>query len=238
MGIFDVFLSQESRIQKNQRTLTNRDVQAEDREKAARWLADQDSPKAIVALLTRFDMNLENQLKDKSEKDFVYGLIVSRGEAVLRPLERHIEKCRQIALPLRMYVELKGEEAAILKAYEILEIERKKDDFKPQKKVDLLVWLAERKHPGAIAAVSPFLKDFDEGVRYSASEVILAQQDDAGKAPLEAVLTNPEEDSNRLKVRLAGVFASRRWALDDPTAVSARLPGGFSVVDGRVVAGR
>src|SRR5262249_10537617 len=122
MGIFDFFLSEEARIQKNQRTLTNRDVQAEDRDKAARWLADQGSPKAIVALLTRFDMNLENQLKDKAEKDFVYGLVAGMGEQALRALERHIEKCRQIALPMRMFVELKGEEAGILKAYEILEV--------------------------------------------------------------------------------------------------------------------
>jgi hypothetical protein len=238
LGIFDVFLSEESRIQKSQRTLTNRDVQPEDRDKAARWLADRSSPKAIVAMLTRFDMNLENQLKDKGEKDLVYGLISAHGEAVMRPLERHLEKCKQIALPLRMYLELKGEEAAVLKVYELLEFERKKDDFKAQKKMDMLVWLADRKHPGAIAAVTPFLGDFDEGVRYSASEVILAQQDDAGRVPLEKVLSNKEEDSNRLKVRLAGVFASRRWVLDDPAAVSALLPGGFQVVDGRVVAGR
>jgi hypothetical protein len=238
LGIFDMFLSEESRIQKNQRTLTNRDVQPEDRDKAARWLADCSSPKALVALLTRFDTNLENQLKDKSEKDLVYGLIAAHGDQVMRPLERHLEKCRQIALPLRMYLEMKGEEAAILKVYELLEIERKKDDFKAQKKMDMLVWLAEHKHSGAIVAVTPFLQDFDEGVRYSASEVILAQQDDAGRAPLEKVLTNKEEDSNRLKVRLAGVFASRRWSLDDPAAVSALLPGGFQVVDGRIVAGR
>jgi hypothetical protein len=238
LGIFDMFLSEESRIQKSQRTITNRDVQPEDRDKAARWLADRATPKAIVALLTRFDMNLENQLKDKGEKDLVYGLVMAHGDKILRPLERHLEKCRHIALPLRMYMELKGEDAAVLKVYELLEVERKKDDFKAQKKMDMLVWLAEHKHAGAIAAATPFLQDFDEGVRYSASEVILAQQDDAGRIPLEKVLSNKEEDSNRLKVRLAGVFASRRWPLEDPAAVSALLPGGFQVTDGRIVAGR
>ena len=59
------------------------------------------------------------------------------------------------------------------------------------------------------------LKDFDEGVRYSASEVIIAQQDDAGRPYLQKVLANPAEDSNRLKVRLAGVFSQRRWPIDD-----------------------
>jgi hypothetical protein len=234
VGIFDMFLSEERRIQKNQRTLTNRDVQAEDRDAAARWLADNGSGKALVALLTRFDMSLENQLKDKSEKDFVYGLLTAIGEPAIRPLERHLERCRQVALPLRMYIELKGEEAAILKVFGVLELERGKDDFKPQKKVDLLVWLAERRHSDAIAAATPLLADFDEGVRCAAAEVIVAQQDDAGREPLEGVLANPSEDSTRLRHRLADVFASRRWPADGER-LSGRLPPGYEVRDGRVV---
>src|SRR5688500_14555006 len=103
MGMFDFFdflLSEEKRIAKQQRTITNRDVQPEDREKAARWLADNGSPKALVALLTRFDMQLENGLKDKNEKEFVYSLLLGFGDAAVKPLERHLEKCRQIAVPL------------------------------------------------------------------------------------------------------------------------------------------
>ncbi|MEZ4241546.1 MAG: hypothetical protein R3F59_36440 [Myxococcota bacterium] len=234
MGIFDLFLSKEQRIARHQRTLTNRDAQADDREASARWLADEGSPKAIVALLTRFDMNLENQLKDKAEKDFVYGMLAGMGEPLFRPLDRHLERCRQVALPLRLYVDTKGEEAAIRKVYEVIEKERG-EEFKPQKKVDLLVWLSERKHPGAIEAARPLLADFDEQVRYSAAEVIVTQQDEAGRPDLERVMLNPEEESNRLRVRIAGVFAERGWSLDLPEGeATGRLPGGFTVRGGRV----
>jgi hypothetical protein len=233
VGVFDIFLSDERRMQKNQRTLTNRDVQAEDREAASRWLLDNGSPKALVALLTRFDMNLENQLRDKNEKDSLYAALAAIGEPVVRPLERHLEKCRQVAVPVRLYQDLKGEEAAILKVYQLLEIERSKDDFKPQKKLDLLVWLAERRHPGAIQAVSPLLADFDEGVRYAAAEVIIFQNDDAGRTVLASVIGNPQEDSNRLRVRLADVFSQRRWALD-PT-FAPQLPSGYALREGLVV---
>jgi hypothetical protein len=235
MGIFDFFMNEEQRIQRAQRKLTNRDVQAEERDAAARWLVDQGSPKAILALLTRFDMSLENQLKDKAEKDTVYALVSKMGEAVHRPLDRHLEKCRQVAIPLRLMVELRGEEATIAKVFDILHLERQKDDFKAQKKVDLLVWLAERRHAGAIEAVTPLLEDFDEGVRYAAAEVIIAQQEESGRTPLEKVLTNPQEDSNRLRMRLADVFSTRRWPLDP--AGAAHLPSGFSLREGRVVAG-
>lgn len=233
MGLFDFWMSEDQKIAKQQRVLTDRNQQAEDRDKAARWLVDNGTPKAIVALLTRFDMSLENGLKDKTEKETMLAFLRSMGEGVVRPLERHLEKCRQIALPLQLYVELKGEDAAIRKLFEILEIERKKDDFKPEKKVDALVWLAERRHPEAIRSTVPSLEDFDEGVRYAAAEVILAQQDDAGREPLLRLLTNPSEDSNRLKSRLAEVFSQRRWTVPDDLA----LPSGYAVREGRVVAG-
>ena len=234
MGVFDFFMSADKRIARQQRTLTNRDVQADDREKSARWLADNGTPKALVALLTRFDLQLENGLKDQAEKELVYKLALAFGPAIERPLERHLERCRQISLPLRMYVELRGEAAAIVKVFEVLEHERKKDDFKPQKKLDLLVWLAERRHPGAVEAAASSLEDFDEGVRYAAAEVIIGQQTEAGRPHLERILRNAAEESNRLRVRIADVFAQRRWSVEDAGAV--HLPGGFAVREGRVVA--
>jgi hypothetical protein len=233
MGLFDFWMSEDQRIARQQRLLTDRNQQAEDREKAARWLAEQKSPKAIVALLTRFDMALENGLKDQGEKEFTLDLLKGLGEPVVRPLDRHLEKCRQVALPLRLYVELRGEQAAVEKLFEVLEHERQKDDFRTEKKLDVLVWLAERRHAKAIEIAAPFLEDFDEGVRYAAAEVIANQQDESGREPLDRALCNPSEDSNRLRVRLAEIFAQRRWGVSDP----ARLPAGYSLRDGRVVSG-
>lgn len=236
MGMFDFFLSDEKRIAKQQRQLTNRDKQPEDREASARWLADNGSPKAIVALLTRFDMNLENQLNDRDEKEFVYGIISTLGDAVQRPLERHITRCKQIAMPIRLYTELKGEQGAVEQVFNALKYELEKGDaFKPEKKAHLLVWLAQRKHPGAIEACTPFLTDFDESVRCGAAEVLAVQGDDAARVPLEVALANDQEESNRLKVRLAELFRARGWALEHPDEVGTNLPSGFAVRDRRIV---
>ena len=236
MGLFDMFLSEDRRIAKEQRTLTNRDKQPEDREAAARWLAGNATPKAFVALLTRFDMNLENQLKDRAEKDLVYGLLSQGGEGVHRPLDRHLARCKQLATPLRLFVDLKGGDAAVEKAFELLDIEREKDDFKPEKKNDLLVWLIDKRHPRAIEVAAPFLHDFDENVRYAAAEVMLAQQSDDARPHLEKALAYPDEESNRLRVRLAEAFAQRRWSLEDEAGVGAALPETHAVKNGRVVA--
>jgi hypothetical protein len=237
MGIFDMFLSEEKRISKQQRTLTNRDSQPEDRENAARWLVDNGSPKAVVALLSRFDMKLENQLKDAGERDFLYSLVVGLGEALERPLDRHLKRCKNLAFPLKLLVETKGEQAAVEKVLELLQKEYEKDDFKPRRKTDLLVWLAPHAHDGAVECAKLFLDDFDENVRYAAIEVIAAQNPAELGALLEPVLTRPEEDANRVKVRIAELFQQRGLTVVDAEAVAAALPGTFKLTDdGRIKA--
>lgn len=233
-------LSEDRRIQKEQRRVTNRDLQPEDREAAYKWLAENGSGKALVALLSRFDMKLEHQMKDGDEKEYVFGLLLAHGaEKVERPVRAHLRRCKTIAMPLRLLAELKGDREAVEMAFELLDAERARDDFKPEKKIDLLVWLVDHKHERAVEVVSPFLQDFDEGVRFAAAEVLIAQQQDDRVRPLlEAVIANPKEESNRLRIRLYELFQRKGWKLERPEAVSAAATAGWQVIDGRLAAGR
>jgi hypothetical protein len=233
VGLFDFFMSEEKQIARHARRLTNRDSQPEDREASARWLAENGKPESILALLSRFDMNLEHQMKDQTEKELVYDLLLGKKDAASGPARSWLRQCKQFAMPLKLLGELEGREAAVKMAFELLEIERKKDDFKPEKKKGILVWLADVRHPGVIEAASAFLDDFDEGVRYSAVEAIAAQGSDAGREPLTRALTTPRDESNRLRVRLAEIFVQRGWRVDESAA--ERLPEGFRIRDGRVV---
>ena len=236
MGLFDFFQSEEQKIIKRQRKITNRDAQPEDREAAARWLADQGSPGALLALLARFDVSLDHQLKDKGEKDLVYALASSKGNEMLVPLETWLKKCRSVALPLRLLEDLAGKNAAIDMACTLLDLERARDDFKPVKKKALLIWLASEKGERCLEAAAPFLDDFDEGVRYAAAEVIIAQKSDGGRVPLLTVLQNSEEESNRLKIRICEVFEQRKWAVGDAAeTVAGNLPENFRIEAGLVM---
>lgn len=236
MGLFDFFQSEEQKITKRQRKITNRDAQPEDREAAARWLADQGSPAALLALLARFDVSLDHQLKDKGEKDLVYALASSKGNEMLAPLETWLKKCRSVALPLRLLEDLAGKNAAIDMACTLLDLERARDDFKPVKKKALLIWLASEKGDQCLEAAVPFLDDFDEGVRYAAAEVIIAQKSEGGRVPLLTVLQNPEEESNRLKIRVCEVFAQRKWSVGDAAeTVASNLPENFRIEAGLVM---
>jgi hypothetical protein len=233
MGLFDWFLSEESQIQRHVRRLTNRDAQPEDRQESARWLAQKATPQAILGLLQRFDLNLEHQMKDSGEKDVVYGLLRDLGDKVLEPARAWLLAGRQIAMPLRLVTEVAGRDRAIEMSYAILEHERKKDDFKPDKKKAVFVWLTDQRHPGIVEAVAPFFDDFDEGVRYSAAETLIAQGDAAREALLKQLAPGKEE-STRVVVRICSAFAQRQWPTD---GAAIAVPTGFKLADGRIVAG-
>ena len=131
MALFDFFLSDEKKIAKHHRRLTNRDAQPEDRETSARWLIERGTPESLLSLLGRFDISLDHQIKDKVEKDLVYALAASQGETIDVPLRTWLRQCKHVALPLRLLEELSGRGDAITVVRELLEIERKRDDFKP-----------------------------------------------------------------------------------------------------------
>jgi hypothetical protein len=232
VGLFDYF-TREGKLKRHARRMADRDANPEDREASMFWLLDDGSPDALRGLLSRFDLQLSQQLKDKKEKDALYEHLVGVGADVVPPLREHLRYCKVHAYPLRLLAALEGEAAAVEAAVELLAKERGAS-FQPERKVALLLWLAERRHAGAIEAAAPFLSDFDENVRCAAVEVLVYQEDAAAAGPLREALQRDGEDSGRLRHRIAEVFKQRSWPVDD--AVSDHLPAGFAVAQGRVVA--
>lgn len=232
MGLFDVFMSEDKLISKKQRTLTSLDSSPEDREAVAFWFSDKGTPKALMALLSRFDMNLTHQLHDRQEKEKVYSLLASHGDALERSLRAWLKQCKQFALPLRLFEDMFGKKEAIKIVFELLRIEHDRDDFKPKKKTEMLIWLAAVRHDDCVECAAWFLTDFDEGVRLAATEVILAQQNDMGREPLLGVLKNPDEESNRLKIKVSQIFVARGWKVDDSELPS--LAEGYESQNGQI----
>ena len=81
-----------------------------------------------------------------------------------------------------------------------------------------------------------FLGDFDEGVRYAAAQAVIRQEEEQGRQELLAALANPDEESNRFRVRIAETFATRRWTVEPHAAfIAENPPNGFEVQGNRLV---
>ena len=232
MGLFDRF-TKEGKFNRHVRRMSDRDAQPEDREASARFLADDASPKAIMGLLTRFDITITGQSKDRAEKEFTLGLLRGLGAETSRPVRAWMAKCKSYAFPLRLMLEVEGDTATVEQVFEVLDGPAGKDAFEPGRRKELLVWLSDHPHPDAMARVGRFLDDFDEEVRYATAEVFVAQEDDAAREPLLKILANPEEESLRLKHRLATVFQSRGWSIAG-AELEGKLPDGFAVRGDRI----
>lgn len=233
MGIFDfIFGGEDAQLKRHAKRMVNLNATAEDREASAFWLAENGSAEAIVGLLNRFTVKYEQGMKDAAEKQAIYRLLADLGPKVVEPVREWVRGNQNFAQPLRLIEEFEGPEAAIELLLEMLAKEN--DPFKPEKKRQILIHLADFRDERIAAGVQPCLRDFDEGVRYAATDALLAQESFPGVHELLAsVLADAEEDSNRMKVRIAEVFHQRRWPLGEHAAgVAAHPPHGWTVKDG------
>jgi len=239
MGLFDLFTggSIEKQIEKHAKRLRKKDAQQEDRVASAHWLAEEGSFDAIYGLLGRFEMAYEHHMKDRAEKDLVANLLEELGNPAIKPIQAFLRRSDHFARPMDLLERIGGREQALEMIFELLKVEAAKSELKPGKKRQLLIKLAEFQEALIVDEAMPFLGDFDEGVRFAAVEVLVAQEETADiKAKLLACLADPEEDSNRLRVRISEVANARRWTLGEHAkAVNENPPAGWTVSKGRLL---
>ena len=231
MGIFDFLFSggEASQLKKHIKRLNNLNSPLEERMASAQWLAQQGSPEAIEGLLRRFALTYEKQMKDIEEKEYIYRRLQSLGEDALEPTKAWIRRNNAFAFPLRVVEEIEGEEATVTFLLELLGLEM--DPFKTEKKKQIIIKLGDFVDPRIVSPVCACLMDFDEEVRLSAIETLHKQGDVADMhEPFVMALTNPEEESNRLKIRLAEVLEARGWdLLDRADRLTNNPPVGWTV---------
>ncbi len=223
-----------SPLKRHARRVGTRDAQPEDRETSARWLIENGSPEALAAVFNRFELQLEHSLKDKREKELVYELLVDVGPAAAVAARAFARTSVHFQWAVAVIDKLEGPGAGTRALIDLLETQRVEDEFKPEKKRTLLLFLAERKDPAIAAAATRFLVDFDEGVRHAAIEAIAAQ--DVDGTVLAPLLVDPKEESTRIRGRLGELFATRGWPVPEDAWLQSHVPIGFRLADGRLMA--
>jgi hypothetical protein len=229
MGLFDVFKGGGSGLQKHAGRVANKRAQKHERWESIQVLARDGSDEALRALLTRFNVRVDPSITDGEEKDAAFHGVVQNGEAALGPVRDFLESSETLAWPLKMLKELQTEEEVTTTLLELLSKMDTEYERDPQKKVDVIASFEERKDPRIVDAVTRFLEDMNETVRFYATGAILTQ-DDADTAREAMTKTLLAEESVRVRIRMLDGYIARGWTLADvKDQLAKKIPTGYTL---------
>lgn len=225
-----------ARIRRAAKTLTERYAQPEARASAAERLLSVGTPEAIYQLTRRFTITSGNLEQDDQEKRWVRDLLVERGASAVEPLKRFLRGHDEVTWAMEALRGLlpEGELASFL--FTVL------GDGDPvmirgPKAVRILDFVAGLDVPGAAASVARCLESPDDTVRMAAVQALGLYRDPASRPAALQALASDEEDSVRVRIALAGLFADLEWEIRGKRpAVERLLPPGFRVTSkGRIL---
>jgi HEAT repeat protein len=234
MGLLDLFSKKGGggALQKHAARVANKRAQAVDRWEAIQALRAAGTPEAVEALLVRFSFRVDPSITDQEEKDAVCEAVVAAGDAAVEPLRRFLRDTESVAWALKCLDEVlptEGVTEDLLAILADMDTEYERD---PQKKIQVLAALEERRNPRVLEAVRPFLDDMNETARFHAVAALLAQEG-AEEAVQEALLeTYLRDDSARVRARILEGFVARGWKLDKGKSLDAareKLPRGYVI---------
>jgi len=232
VSLFDLFgkKSPGSAVAKHAARLADKRSMTPDRWEAIQALVKIESEEAIEAMLPRFTYYGDPTITDHEEKETIFNSVVSRGKLAEAPLRRFIAKAESISWPLKMLERILPADDVLALLIELLSKMDTEYERDPQRKLQILAELEQRRGPGILAAVQPFFEDVNETARFHALGAALAQAEaEQAEAALRAALTR--EDSMRVKTKILEGFAKRGWALE--AAAAGKLPEGWFIDAGQ-----
>lgn len=221
-------------IEKHAQRIANKRAQAPDRWDSIQALSQllsqakkenaADRIGAIVAsLLPRFGYYTDPTITDQEEKDLAFRVILDAGRDGVNAIRSYMKTSESLTWPLKMLdrilspSEVTGELLAVL---EPMDTEYQRD---PQRKLQVLQALEERRDPRIGPAVARFLEDANETARFHAAGAVLSQEGaEAHRETADKLLAG--EESVRVKTRIFERFAERGWALAISRSALAKSP--------------
>jgi hypothetical protein len=231
MALFGLFgkKSDATQLKKWAERAQNRRAQAVDRWEAIQALVNAKSTEAAEALLPRFTFYVDPSITDQEEKDLAFDGVVAMGDAAVGPAVAFLRKADSISWPLKILDRLLSPEAVVENLLELLAGMDTEYERDPQRKIQILATLEERRDPRIASAAARFLQDANETVRFHASGAVLAQGEAADQ---KAALLRGfcAEASVRVRNRILDGFAAQGWDVGEMSAeVQSRLPAGYSL---------
>ena len=234
MGILDfigIGGGAEGKLRRLQKKAMEKFGPPENRQGAIEELGALGTEPAIEALLMRYTIRVDPGITDDEEKARVLALVVQAGATALPAVKRFIRTRDEISWPLRALADLLPEAEVVQFLVEVARKAAAEYSRVPEKKVLLLHALLTHKAPEITPVVLPFLEDMEDQVQIAAAEVIVRQDDPAGREPLLQHFLKAHETSNaRVREALAGLLAESPWDVKGYTPkVEAALPPAYKL---------
>jgi len=199
---------------------------------AAEKLKALGTPEAIFGLARRFSATAENLGIDQEEKKYIRDLLIDFADRAVEPLKRYLREYDQVTWAIDALERLEPPERLMRFLFEILH-EGDPVHIRGEKATQILKALESISHPDVVPGVIPCLKSPDDTVRFAAVACLEAHADERSREPLLEALVNPDEDSARVRTRIAEAFVNLGWevkgfrkraeeVLSEPFRVSSR----------------
>jgi HEAT repeat protein len=195
VGILDIFGGGKSpeRATKLKAKVTQKYGGPEARQKAIQQLGEMDIPEATASLLARFTITVEPATTDSDEKEHVFGLIRSRGEAAVEPVRAFLRRNDHASSwAMRLLHDLLPADRFVTAVVEHLRDLGEKYTRDPEKKLVLLHEAESLDDPRIAPTVLPFLDDMVDDVKIGALRALAPRAYPEAREPMLKLLTGPE----------------------------------------------
>jgi hypothetical protein len=237
MGLFD-FLRKKDKgaadapagpsrgLEKNIKKLLNKYLQPEERWGAVQAITHDESDAAVDALLRRFTIYIEPSAQDNEEKEFIADALASRGEKILPRLKKALHAQESITWLVRIADRILPRDALRDLLLEILATFDTEYERNPERKIQLIMALADFPGEETAKGVIPFLDDVHETARFQAVSTLFAVQGESAREALVALFL--KEESVRVKHAVLDGLVAAGWPVTGHRGeVEKALPKGF-----------
>ena len=229
MGLFDGLTKegrQKAAIERAAKAVANKYAQHEDRFAAMEKLRDAGTEEAIVALANRFSYVYDKAIQDEQEKEWAENALVGLGKVAIEPLRKHALTAQTLSYVMKVLGRIADVPTMLTILDDLFAKEPPGYTRDPQRKIQILTFVLEWEGapPAEVSRrIAPYLTDFDENVRFNAIQVLESHRDAGAATAAVDALVRKEEESRRIKNRLAELIADGGWSLGERAADVAAM---------------
>jgi hypothetical protein len=215
-------------LERNIRKLLNKHLQPEERWGAVQAVLQDHSDAALDAAFKRFGVYVEPSAVDNEEKEYIADVLAGRGEAILPRLKVALREMESVTWLVRIAGRILPRDALrdlLLEMLAEFDTEYARD---PERKIQVIMALAEFPGDATATAVARFLEDFNETVRFQAVTTVFATKGEVAREALVSLFVR--EESVRVKNAVLDGLVDAGWPVTGHRSeVEKALPKGYAI---------